>query len=97
MMTKQNQYTCAQCGETFDKGWSDDEALAELGTTWAIPIEDCAIVCDDCYNMMMNPDKFRKNARKDLADMYRKLRKDNPAIARLTWRRMKGGRESAYR
>lgn len=45
-------YICASCGGTFDKGWSDDEAEAELASTFAVPKEDCDIVCDDCYKAM---------------------------------------------
>jgi hypothetical protein len=38
----------------FDLGWSDEEARAELKETFGnVPIEDCAIVCDDCYQAMI--------------------------------------------
>lgn len=47
-----NTYTCSLCGETFDKGWSDEEAEAELASTFAVPKVDCNLVCDDCYKAM---------------------------------------------
>jgi DNA-directed RNA polymerase subunit RPC12/RpoP len=49
-----NEYTCAICGGTFKKGWSDEDAAAELRTNWpGIPPEDCAIVCDDCFRRIL--------------------------------------------
>ncbi|MGI4876668.1 MAG: hypothetical protein ACRYG4_04210 [Janthinobacterium lividum] len=42
-------YTCAKCGGTFDKGWSDEEAAAELAASFAVPLADCDLVCDPCY------------------------------------------------
>lgn len=54
------QYTCANCRGTFDKGWSDLEAMAEheaMRPQYAAgapgeDIDDCAIVCDDCFKAM---------------------------------------------
>lgn len=44
------QFTCEECGGTFDKAMSDEEARAEklhnFGPAFA---DDCAIICDDCY------------------------------------------------
>ena len=34
-------------------------------------------------------DKIRVNIRQDMADMYRKIRKDNPAMARLLAKRQR--------
>lgn len=45
-------YKCSVCGETYDKGWSDEEAEAELAENFGVPKEDCDIVCDDCYKAM---------------------------------------------
>lgn len=47
-----NTYTCEACGGTFDKGWSDEEAEAELKTTFGVDKQDCGLVCDDCYKAM---------------------------------------------
>lgn len=48
-----NEYRCAACGETFEKGWSDEEASEELGSTFpGIEEADCNLVCDDCWKKM---------------------------------------------
>lgn len=49
-----DEYRCAACGGVFEKGWTEDEARGELADTFAIPVEDCEIVCDDCYNEIMD-------------------------------------------
>ena len=50
-----DQYQCGACGGIFEKGWSDSEAEAErlslFGDT--VPQNECAIVCDDCYQEWM--------------------------------------------
>jgi hypothetical protein len=52
-------YTCEACHGTFSKGWSDDEALAEaVGLFGAIPVEEQAVVCDDCFNAMRTAGLF---------------------------------------
>jgi hypothetical protein len=46
-----NQFTCAVCGETFDKAWSDEEAEAEAAELWT-PDElavGISVTCDDCF------------------------------------------------
>lgn len=48
-----NQFTCALCHQTFDKGWSDEEAITELQANFdTTDIADCDMVCDDCYKAM---------------------------------------------
>jgi len=48
-----NEYKCAACGGVFEKGWSDEEAAAELNARYGgIPVEACDVICDDCYNKM---------------------------------------------
>lgn len=48
-----NEYKCAACGGVFEKGWTDEEAKEELGTTFpGIGAEDCDLVCDDCFKKM---------------------------------------------
>jgi DNA-directed RNA polymerase subunit RPC12/RpoP len=56
----QKQYRCAQCGEVFEFGWTEEEAKAEMVTNgWSdTPPETMAIVCDDCYNIVMAPDSY---------------------------------------
>jgi len=47
-------YTCAACDGVFSFDWTEEEALAEKEKNWGdMPIEDMAIVCDDCYREMM--------------------------------------------
>ncbi len=51
------RYKCEMCGGVFDKKqneeWSDDAAIAELRRNFgSIPIDDCALVCDDCYQKL---------------------------------------------
>ena len=50
-------FTCEACGETFPKGWSDAEAVAEAeerfpGLDLSDPGE-AGIVCDACYEHIM--------------------------------------------
>lgn len=43
-------FTCACCGETFEKGWTDEEASAELKETFpGIERPHCELVCDPCF------------------------------------------------
>jgi hypothetical protein len=45
-----NTYECAMCGETYEKTWSDEEAIAEMNQYFGdVPVEDCDVVCDDCF------------------------------------------------
>jgi hypothetical protein len=48
-------YTCAGCGGTFDKGWSDEEADAESVATFGVrgDAPGMATVCDPCYQQIM--------------------------------------------
>ena len=47
-----DEFTCAQCGGTFDKEWSDEEALAEAAENFG-EIDDPVVICDDCYKRMI--------------------------------------------
>ena len=52
-----DKYTCAKCGETFDKGWSDEEAETEYGERFAeekAANEPREVWCDDCYKILMS-------------------------------------------
>jgi hypothetical protein len=48
-------YTCAMCGETYKKGWSDEEAKEEYEEAFpcADSEEPIRVVCDDCYKLIM--------------------------------------------
>jgi hypothetical protein len=46
-------YECAMCHNTYESGWSDQEALAEKEQLWGdVPIEDCAVICNDCFQII---------------------------------------------
>ena len=49
---KLNEYQCAVCHEVFYKGWTDEEATTELAETFAVPVDECDLVCDDCFKEM---------------------------------------------
>ena len=45
------------CGNTFEEDWTEEEAVAELQENFGdIPLAQCDVVCDDCYNKIQ-PDK----------------------------------------
>jgi hypothetical protein len=57
-MSETKQLVCAYCGEEFeptdDETWDDVKAHAELEQNFpGVPIEECAVVCDDCFKVMM--------------------------------------------
>ena len=46
-------YKCERCGGVFEKGWSDEEAIAEMGEVFpGATQEQCGLVCDPCYQKM---------------------------------------------
>ncbi len=49
-----NQFKCAVCGNVYEKGLTEDEALAQLNEEFGgiFTPDDCELVCDDCYNKM---------------------------------------------
>lgn len=48
-------YRCENCGEEFEYGWSDEDAHAEAEATFGQrgDAPGMAIVCDDCYRLLM--------------------------------------------
>ena len=43
-------YVCSTCKETYEKGWSDEEAIAEQRHDFPdFDIEECYVICDDCH------------------------------------------------
>ena len=52
-------YVCGNCGGTFEKTCSDEEALAEARSTWKpgsdgdIDQGEQVTVCDDCWRQIM--------------------------------------------
>jgi len=69
-MSNNNSYTCAMCHQTYDKAWSDDEAMQETTSYWPnIAAEDCAVVCDDCFKKI-KPERQPEQYKASLLDMY---------------------------
>ena len=53
-MMEVTEYKCDRCGGVFEKGWSDEDAEAEASEVFSEEaLKDRAIVCDDCYNIVM--------------------------------------------
>jgi hypothetical protein len=50
-----DNFTCENCKKTFEKKWSDDEAQKEAEKNgWGnLPKDEIAVVCDDCYNLLI--------------------------------------------
>ena len=47
------EYTCEECGQTFEKAVSDEEAHAERIANFGDAMaDDLAIICDDCYLLL---------------------------------------------
>lgn len=52
---KKNEYKCNNCGEIYEYGWSEEEAIKEMVENWGyLPKDERIVICDDCYNFM-NP------------------------------------------
>lgn len=48
-----NEYRCAECRGVFEKGRSDEDAMAEKEVLFPdFPVTDCDLVCDDCFKKM---------------------------------------------
>ncbi len=48
-----NTFTCCVCKETFDKGWTDEEAAAERKELFGGPSEPTDVtVCEECFQVM---------------------------------------------
>lgn len=46
-------FTCEVCGETYEKGWTDEEAIAEQLEVFGTTSEDDGVACEDCYAAVM--------------------------------------------
>lgn len=54
-MLRPNEYRCCICGEIFEKGWTDEEAMDEMEKNFGVrekPTED-NLACDDCYQQFL--------------------------------------------
>ena len=47
-------YTCSSCGRTFEKEWSDEQAMQEYEEMWGNYSGETAVVCDDCWHYIMS-------------------------------------------
>lgn len=46
-------FTCAHCGGTFIKGWTDEEALTAAARDFPdLKPQDAAVICEDCYRKL---------------------------------------------
>lgn len=47
-------FKCSMCGETFQSGWTDEEALAEMRTQWGeLKPDERQIVCSECHEKIL--------------------------------------------
>lgn len=47
-------YTCTHCGETYEQGWTEEEARAEAQAAYGdVPPEELSTVCDECHKGFM--------------------------------------------
>lgn len=50
----ENEYRCDACGGVYEKGWSEEEAIAECQAYFpGTSPKDCGILCDDCHLRFM--------------------------------------------
>ncbi len=52
---KNNEFKCGICGETYEKGWSDEEAEKECVENFGEEMahgDDRVIICDACYRSL---------------------------------------------
>lgn len=45
-----DMYTCEMCRGTFEKEWTDEEAMEEAKKLFpGMDFSDMAVLCDDCF------------------------------------------------
>lgn len=50
-----NTFTCARCGNSFTKGWTDEEAREEYKENFPETQGDEEdVVCNDCYTAFLH-------------------------------------------
>lgn len=48
------EFTCEECGGTFETGWSDEEAREESNALFpGVSVDDMAEICDVCFKEIM--------------------------------------------
>jgi hypothetical protein len=49
-----DKFVCASCGRTFEKLWTDADALEESRTLFGLyPRDDLVQVCDECFRRII--------------------------------------------
>jgi hypothetical protein len=75
-----NEYQCALCQGIFTKTWSDEDAIAETQSYWpGMTQEECATVCDDCYQKIhpeTHPQEYQDSLLEAIEHTYRLARTD---------------------
>jgi hypothetical protein len=52
---KDNEYICDMCKNKYEKLLTEEEAIAEKDKYFPdISLDECGIVCDDCYKSILN-------------------------------------------
>ena len=54
-----NEFTCALCGEIYEKSWTDDEAIAEAKSLFGDNVmeHETSVVCDDCHKVLLGTNR----------------------------------------
>lgn len=75
---KPNEYQCAICKGIFEKVLTDEEAKEQLLEEFGdYDVEDCDLVCDDCYNEHFGHNEIYKEDKttKNVGEQKRSLRR----------------------
>jgi hypothetical protein len=56
MASGHGAFTCALCGRTFERAWSEAEADAETKQLFGVGSKEvpCSEVCDECFEEFMS-------------------------------------------
>lgn len=66
------EYKCARCGGVWQKGWTDEESLAECRQYFGnLRADETAVVCEDCFQLM-HPEKHPHIIEESVAETIRK-------------------------
>lgn len=66
---QKNEYLCESCGNIYEKGWSDQEAMAEKNTIFPdAPMSECGIVCEPCFQKISSYFGINPNRRAPRVD-----------------------------
>lgn len=77
-------YKCAACGGVFEKTISEEEAQAELKENFGdIPINECDIVCDVCYQKIMKVEEVTKRCVKIFIKLGEEIKKSTERFTKF--------------